>query len=94
MLNMSNVRQFSTKISTLSNLKQIGLKNTGFEVAQHRRLLQPESFRLVFKQNGVAKTIFCGYASCSYSGCNCQTYEGKGDTCANLGCGHSYQDHW
>ena len=36
----------------------------------------------------------CGYGACSKSGCNCKGYEGNASTCANQGCGHSYQDHW
>ena len=36
----------------------------------------------------------CGYGACSKSGCNCQHFEGSGSTCANMGCGHAYQDHW
>jgi hypothetical protein len=35
-----------------------------------------------------------GAGACSKSGCNCQSYEGSGSTCANSGCGHSYSDHW
>lgn len=36
----------------------------------------------------------CGFGACSKSGCNCKEYEGSGSTCANQGCGHSFQDHW
>ena len=33
-----------------------------------------------------------GYGACSSSGCNCQSYSGSGDTCAN--CGHNFATHW
>ena len=36
----------------------------------------------------------CGYGACSFSGCNCQAYEGNGSTCGNSGCGHGYDRHW
>ncbi|MCM0591361.1 MAG: hypothetical protein ACFKPT_25540 [Gloeotrichia echinulata GP01] len=26
--------------------------------------------------------------------CNCQRFEGNDSTCANSGCGHSYDDHY
>ena len=35
-----------------------------------------------------------GYGACSIGGCNCQRFDGYGDTCANSGCGHAYADHW
>jgi hypothetical protein len=33
-----------------------------------------------------------GYGACSSSGCNCQSYSGSADTCAN--CGHNFATHW
>jgi hypothetical protein len=33
-----------------------------------------------------------GYGACSSSGCNCKSYSGSADTCAN--CGHNYATHW
>ncbi len=35
-----------------------------------------------------------GWGKCSKNGCNCNTFEGYGGTCANSGCGHSFEDHW
>ena len=33
-----------------------------------------------------------GYGQCSGGGCNCQSYSGNADTCAN--CGHNFATHW
>ncbi|UXE62542.1 MAG: hypothetical protein KA717_07215 [Woronichinia naegeliana WA131] len=38
------------------------------------------------------KPLRSGYGACSSSGCNCKSYEGRGDTCEN--CGHNYDRHW
>ena len=48
----------------------------------------------VIGDNNPLSPLRCGPGACSKSGCNCQGYEGSASTCANQGCGHSYQDHW
>ena len=47
-----------------------------------------------FQRNTLLEEVYCGYGSCSYSGCYCQKYQGNASTCQNSGCGHSYGDHW
>jgi hypothetical protein len=57
-----------------------------------KTLSKDRSIMSPIKPHGKSKSVRCGYGACSSSGCNCQKYEGNGDTCGN--CGHSYQRHW
>jgi hypothetical protein len=55
-------------------------------------LLQPTITKLILKPYPNNKPLRSGYGACSSSGCNCKSYEGRGDTCEN--CGHNYDRHW
>ncbi len=59
-----------------------------------KTLLKDGAIALLVKPLGKSKPVRCGYGKCSSSGCNCQKYEGNGNTCGNSGCGHGYDRHW
>lgn len=59
---------------------------------EHHHCTSHQEIDMLKPKSRKKKALKMGFGACSYSGCNCTSYMGSADTCAN--CGHNYNLHW